>query len=123
MGKVLKFRPPTEFKEAEMFMVWCQLHPLVRDLIFHIPNEDSNINSRRVKKIIGQRNGVSDYFLPLPRNGYHGLWIELKRAKPAPSSVSADQQRWIDQMNALGYKAFVCHGCSEAIQRVVDYIS
>lgn len=62
----------------------------------------------------GARQGVSDTFWPVARNGCHGLWIEMKAARPHGSAVSKRQRDWIKAMAAEGYRAVVCYGWEEA---------
>lgn len=44
-------------------------------------------------KAMGVRKGIPDLFLPIPRQGYHGLYIETKKIKNG--KVSPDQQKKI----------------------------
>jgi len=78
---------------------------------------------------LGVKPGVSDIFLPLPRNGYHGLWIEMKKPLtdfPSPSAAKAaftDSQRaWQQRMKAVGYACAVCYGWPEAHHVLMDYL-
>ena len=64
----------------------------------------------------GLTSGVPDLHLPLPRRGYHGLWIELKAGKNKPS---ASQTRRLDWLNANGHYA-VC--IWDDLQQVIDLI-
>jgi hypothetical protein len=56
-------------------------------LLHAIPNGGKrNINVARKLKEEGQKAGVPDICLPVPRGEYHGLYIEMKygRNKPTP---------------------------------------
>lgn len=44
-----------------------------------------------------------------------GVAIEMKRQKPAQSSVSDEQAEWIDHLFATGWITRVCYGAGEAI--------
>src|SRR5690554_620263 len=60
--------------------------------LFAIPN--GGHRSKRTAallKLTGVKRGVPDIFLPLPRNGYHGLWIELKSMSKS-ARASKEQQ-------------------------------
>lgn len=67
----------------------------------------------------GLRPGVPDMCLPAARNGYHGLYIEMKYGGNKPT---ADQVWWLEQLDGQGYLAVVCWGADEAIQTIKDYI-
>jgi len=112
---------PTEDKEAMELIQLVQGLPMVRDLIFHVPNEGrrSLMLGNKLKRM-GVRKGVSDYFLPLPVPGYHGLWIELKRVKG--SKTTDEQLSWLKKMHDLGYMSCICYGAEHAFDTIKKYI-
>lgn len=63
-------------------------------------------------KAMGVKPGVPDLCLAVPRNGYHGLYIEMKRREGG--KLSADQKKWIDGLQENGYCVQRCDGCHEA---------
>lgn len=74
----------------------------------------------RLKKA-GAKTGVSDLFWPVPRQGYHGLWIEMKADGRTASSESQDQRDWRAAMSAQGYRAELCFGAEQAIAVLQGY--
>lgn len=68
----------------------------------------------------GMKKGMPDISLPVPRNGYHGLFIELKRK--AGGVVSKEQKEWLAFLTAQGYRAVVCNGKSDAIREILEYL-
>ena len=90
-------------------------------LIFHIPNGGKR-NAREAARFkrMGVKAGVPDLFLPVPRGGCHGLFIELK----APRGKLSDYQRgWIKSLKASGYAVSVCYGYDEARQDILHYLA
>lgn len=74
----------TEAQEQETLMQWAQMSatrlPGV-ELLFHIPNGGERPKHAALAMArAGAKPGVPDLFLPLARGGWHGLWLELKRA-------------------------------------------
>lgn len=69
----------------------------------------------------GVRAGVPDLCLPIPANGYHGLFIEMKRADGG--TATTQQKKWLSLLNANGYRALVCHGANEAIDAIEAYLA
>lgn len=67
----------------------------------------------------GLRRGVPDLFLPVARNGFHGLFIELKYGRNKPSD---DQVAYLDAVAAQGYLAAVCWGAEDAIETLTEYL-
>lgn len=91
-------------------------------MMFHVPNGGSrNIVEARNLKRQGVKAGVPDIFLALASNGYHGLFIEMKR--PLGGRVSDQQTEWLVNLRAEGYAAYVCQGCEAARRLIMDYIS
>lgn len=92
-------------------------------LMFHIPNGGSRDRREAAKmKGAGVRAGVPDIFLACPRNGFSGLFIELKRRNGKPSDVSAEQSSWLVALDMKGYCTAVCFGADDAIETVKAYL-
>jgi hypothetical protein len=71
------------------------------------------------RKRQGQKRGVADIFCPVPMNGKHGLWCELKIK---PNSLSADQKLFLTAMAAYGYETHVCWNCDEVLEAIENYL-
>src|ERR1700733_8739225 len=88
--------------------------------LFHIPNGGSRHIAEAGKlKAMGVKPGVPDIMLPIGRNGFKGLWIELK--KPKVGVVSEKQHEWLDHLAAQGYATRVCFGWIEAKDALLEY--
>ena len=89
--------------------------------LFHIPNGGlrSKATAGRLKAE-GVKAGVPDLFLPVPHQGYHGLFIEMKREKGG--KPSENQKEWLKQLNEAGYLAVICHGWEAAAQELTRYL-
>lgn len=116
---------PTESQEQQIVMRWAELqsraHPELQ-LLFHIPNEGLRHPATGRRMIAeGMKSGVPDLELPVPRGGYHGLFIEMKRQHGG--RVSDDQRGWIACLKAQGYRAEVCKGADAAIEVIKEYLS
>lgn len=70
-------------------------------------------------KASGTKPGVPDIFLPIARNGFHGLWIELKIHKGV---VSEKQHEWLDCLTKQGYATRVCFGWEEGRDALLAYL-
>jgi hypothetical protein len=108
----------TEHQEQCLVIAFCDIHHIP---IFAIPNgsNKSKIQAHNFK-LEGLRAGVPDLCVPLMRNGYGSLYIEMKRKKK--STVSIEQKAWIALLNSFGHKAVVCYGSDEAIEVIKGYI-
>lgn len=71
------------------------------------------------RKAQGQKAGVSDICIPIPRNGYHGAWFELKIK---PNKVSDAQKEFLAAMTDEGYYAIAVWSLSELIQKTEYYL-
>jgi hypothetical protein len=67
----------------------------------------------------GAKKGVPDMLLPVARQGYHGLFIELKHGK---NRASAEQLLWIAELERQGYLAVVCREAEGAIAELKEYL-
>lgn len=112
---------PSEIAEHNAFIDWVRLQPKIRNLLIHVPNEYAHgVIGGAIRKRLGVRKGVSDFFIPLPVKSYHGLWIELKRI--SGSKVSKEQKDWLELMQSLDYKAEIAYGAGHAIDIVKRYM-
>lgn len=111
---------PLESQEQEEFAAWCDAKGL---LWVHIPNE-RKATARAISELErqGLKKGVPDNFIAHPSGKYHGLFIELKRAKKHLSRVSKEQREWIKDLNKQGYAAYVCYGAEDAKKVVLAYL-
>ena len=66
----------------------------------------------------GMLSGVPDLFLPVPKNGYHGLFIEMKYGS---NKVTENQEKFLQNAANVGYTVSVCYSAQEAIKRIEDY--
>ena len=57
--------------------------------------------------------------LPVARNGFHGLYIEMKYGKNKPTD---HQKEWIKALKEQGYKVTVCYSGVEATQELESYL-
>ena len=71
-------------------------------------------------KKAGMVKSESDLFIAVPANGYHGLFIEMKK----PGGVLSDEQRkYLDTVASMGYAAHACYSDKEAIRVFENYIN
>lgn len=91
------------------------------ELLFHIPNGGRRNAAEAARfKAEGVKAGVPDLFLPVARNGLHGLWIEMKRREGG--RVSEHQSEWIERLRVQGYAVEVCYGWQEASKVLTEYL-
>lgn len=89
-------------------------------MLFAVPNGGVRHIGTAVKlKAEGVKPGVPDLFLPVPRGGHHGLFIEMKAVK---GKVSKEQLWWLSSLEAQGYHAEVCYGWESAAKVIEDYL-
>ena len=70
-------------------------------------------------KAEGVKAGVWDVFLPVARQGYHGLYIEMKYGKNKLTPSQREFQEFIDRQ---GYAFVVCYNGETAYHLVVKYL-
>ena len=115
---------PTESEEQCMLFEWAELSQAMYPelaLLFHIPNGSCKPINQAIKfKREGLKPGVPDLCLPVARQGYHALYIEMKRSEGG--RLSDAQKWWLENLHAQGNKAVVCNGFEEAASVIEDYL-
>lgn len=90
------------------------------ELMFHVPNEGKrSYATGAIMKRAGLKSGVPDIFLPVPRNGKNGLWIELKNGRKKPTG---NQIWWLINLAKQGYTTCVCDSVGAAVSVISDYL-
>ena len=116
---------PTEAEEQTALFQWADVmkaqYPELA-LMHHIPNGGSRNRTEAARlKAQGVKPGVPDICLPVPRGGYHGMYIELKRRDGG--RVSKNQKEWLTGLAGMGYKCMVCLGWEDARDEIVKYLT
>lgn len=110
-------------EQAALFEI-AQLHQSQYpdlELLFAIPNGGHRHPAVASKmKREGVKRGVLDICLPVPRGGYHGFWGEMKVGRNKPT---IEQQWWIKQLSALGYRVEVAYGAEAMFDAIVEYLN
>lgn len=113
----------SEATEQMAVIQWCEINKFIHpelQLIFHVPNGGKRNASEGAKfKKLGVKAGVPDLFLPIAKDGYHGLFIEMKYGK---GTTSKEQKTWLKELDNQGYLCRVCNGAEEAVQVILGYI-
>lgn len=116
----------TEHDHQVTLMKWAALQTKTLPelaLLFAVPNGGHRHPATGAKlKAEGVKPGVPDLWLPVPRNLFHGLVIELKTELKS-SKVSAVQDWWLNALSNQGYKAVVCKGWDTARNEILDYLA
>lgn len=90
-------------------------------LLFAIPNGGSRNPMEAARlKAEGVTSGVSDLFLSVPRNGYHGLYIEMKFGK---NTMSENQNKFRKAVTEQGYDFALCYDFAQFQGAVENYFN
>lgn len=112
-----------ESQEQQALIEWSNIQAKTYpelELLHHIPNGGKrNIATAARLKREGVKAGVPDLCLPVPRGGWHGLYIEMKAPK---GTVSENQKWWIEALRKQGYYAVVCYGWEAAKDTITCYM-
>ena len=113
----------TESQEQIALFQWSAImefkYPELK-LMHSIPNGSYKSPAAAAKfKLEGLKSGVSDIFLPVARNTYHGLYIELK---VKGGKLSDNQQWWISETTKQGYLSVVCWTWEAAKDVIEKYL-
>lgn len=94
-------------------------HPSI--LLLHaIPNGDwRGWGTGKKLKVQGVIPGIPDLFLPVARSGFHGLYLELKKAR---GSVSEEQWKIMLALHEEGYCVRLTNSLSVALEIITNYL-
>ena len=113
-----------ESDQQQNLFAWAKLaqtkHPEL-SLLHAVGNGNARTNAiqgARMKRE-GVLSGVSDIFLPVSRNGFHGLYVELK---VKGGRVSDSQKWWQCKTTEQGYYSTICYGWVEASEVIKKYL-
>jgi hypothetical protein len=114
---------PKEHEIQETVFQWIDVHrgqhPELR-WVHAIPNGEKRPPRTGAQlKRQGVRRGVPDISCPVPRHGFHGLYIEVKTLS---GELSGEQEEWIDGLRSMGYKADVLRSVPSICGRLVEYL-
>ena len=114
----------TESEEQRLLIEWAALmenrHSELK-LLYAVPNGGlRHIRAAMALKAEGVKPGVPDLCLPVARQGYHGLYVEMKAAK---GRVSEAQGWWLKELNEQFYLARVCRSFEEARDLILGYLN
>lgn len=100
-------------------MALADRHPSV--LLLHaIPNGDwRGYGTGKKLKAQGVIPGIPDLFLPCARSGFHGLYIELKKAN---GTVKADQWETMIALHHEGYCVRLCNNLRVTMEIITNYL-
>lgn len=117
----------TELQHQIRVVAWfdkfCGDYGLPPYALHSVPN-GSSLSSAITGKHLndsGMRKGVEDLFLSVPRNGWHGLYIEMKAQ--GKGVISDDQKKLAEFHFQQGYQSHVCWGKDEAIEVIQQYLT
>lgn len=114
-------------------VTWFRLqHPELAKLLFAVPNGGGrNALEASIMKGEGVTAGVSDMLLLVPRQGYHGLCIEMKRQwyemgrkglVLKKTYQEPEQKEWQSLVEAQGYRYEVIRTLEEFIELINSYL-
>lgn len=115
---------PTEHEEQVLLFRWAHenehRYPVL-PLLHAIPNGGHRLKAVAGKlRAEGVKAGIPDVHLPVARNGFHSLYIEMKRTKGG--RLTLDQNEMIARLRLANNQVEVCKGWEEARDVLVQYL-
>lgn len=111
---------PTEHDIQVALFDWMTVqYPRVP--VYAIPNAAKrSFAAARYLRKEGLRPGVPDVCVARAVDGFHGLYLELKRRKGGV--LSEEQHEWLNRLSDEGYACAVVHGLDAAMEAVDSYL-
>ena len=112
----------SEHKHQCALFEWAQIKSMQipeLEYLFAVPNGGFRHKATAGRlKAEGLKPGVPDVVWPVPRAGWHGLFIEMKFGRNKPTK---NQTRWIEFLGEQGYYTVVCYTWTEAKDTIMRY--
>ena len=90
-------------------------------LMYHVPNEGKRKQTTgQIMKAQGVKAGVPDLCLPVSRNGFHGMYIEMKFGSNRPTKA---QREYMAALQEAGNMAKVAYSAEQAREIIRNYLS
>lgn len=119
MPEVNKPKPLSEKQIHIAVMQWVRLHKDIAPFVFHVPNEGMrDPHYGFLLKRLGMKKGVFDIFIMMPRHGYGGAWIEIKREG---GKMSPAQKQFEHEAKSQNFFTAVCRSIEAAINTIECY--
>ena len=129
-SRTAKIPVPSESAEQKAVIRWFAAFAATRNLdarlLFAIPNGAvlaGNSQRRAIQmsnlKANGLRVGVPDLMLAVPRGGFNGLFVEMKRVGGKTSDAQLEYHALLREQ---GYAVRVCTGAESAIVAIRLYL-
>lgn len=110
---------PEQTEQVKLFC-WIRSRPDLEPYAMHLANErKTSFITGTLLKIMGVRAGASDVLIAIARQGYFGLFIELKAGK---GKMTTNQKRFLADMTIQGYLAVCCTGYESARAFIEAYM-
>lgn len=99
------------------------LHYTHQDVLcYAIPNGAYTTKTTARKLVAeGVCHGIPDLHIPIARQGYHSLYIEMKNGKAG--RLSEHQKEMIPRLQCYGNKVVVCRCLDDFIKEVSNYLN
>jgi hypothetical protein len=118
-----------EVDEQEAVVAWAQFmagqYPEL-ELLYAIPNGahlygDAKRRAQQMNNLKkqGLKPGIPDLCLPVARNGWNALYIEMKYGDNKPKE---HQEAVLNRLAEEGNLAVACWSAEEAIQTIIEYL-
>lgn len=114
---------PSEYDHQVALIAWCETHKARVPELGYLFASNNGIRvtigvAVKMKKA-GMKKGVPDLFLPIPRQGYHGFFIEMKVGK----NITSDEQcEWLAVLQECGYRCSIYRSWRDAAAAILSYL-
>ena len=121
MKKIQDFEPKVSEHDIQVACINWFRYQYPKYLIYAVPNggQRNKIVAKKLKDE-GVLSGVPDLHIPVAKNGFNGLYIEMKAGKNKPSD---NQITIMKKLENEGYVCTVCYSLSEFMKVVNTYFN
>ncbi len=108
----------TEYEMQKEFVKWIRMnHPTIL-FCATVGGKSCHLIENVKARATGYNKGVPDLLIYEPRNGFHGLAMELKTRT---GTLKPEQQVWLDELKSRKYQVCVPRSVDECIAQFTTY--
>lgn len=129
--KIHYIEPTTEEGVYEELSIFFRTNYPGVDWVFDLSGIPIHESTKRKMTNYRSRRGYPDLFIPEPRNGFHGFYLEIKRFSSSPyrkdGSLKKDkhleaQDAMMDSLRSKGYYANFAIGICDCVEQIENYL-
>jgi hypothetical protein len=124
MTKFKGFKPKKKVSQEDLIQKACVKwfnfkHNKIKPYLYCQYNNPKSLQHGKHLKEMGLKAGIPDMFLAIPKNGYCGMYIEMKTKT---GRLTKEQKQYSVILQEIGYKWVLCRSLEDFKKEIETYL-